>query len=290
MATTTEVDARDRHRRRSPQSRLGAVRQRRCAGSCCSRSRSPSSCPSCTRSWAASGPPGRIRNDPAGPAGPLDRRPTTPRASGGDLFWSSLWNSIVIAVITVVVVVAVSALAAYVFARFAFPGREALFTLFALGLLFPAAVAILPLYILLRTIGPARQPARRGAAAGRVRHPAHDHHPAAVLREHPARSWRTPPPSTAAAGSGSSGGCCCRCRDRRSRPWRSSRSWAAGTRSCCRCSSSAARTQWTLPLGVMNFSQQYSQDVARRPRVHRRCRWSRRSCSTSSRSASSSAA
>ncbi len=49
--------------------------------------------------------------------------------------------------------VVVSALAAYVFARFAFRGREALFTLFALGLLFPAAVAILPLYILLRTIG-----------------------------------------------------------------------------------------------------------------------------------------
>jgi len=50
-------------------------------------------------------------------------------------------------------VVTVSALAAYVFARFEFPGREALFTLFAIGLLFPAAVAILPLYILLRTIG-----------------------------------------------------------------------------------------------------------------------------------------
>jgi raffinose/stachyose/melibiose transport system permease protein len=71
----------------------------------------------------------------------------------GGMYWQQLVNSIVIALLTVSIVVTVSALAAYVFARFQFPGREALFTLFALGLLFPAAVAILPLYILLRTVG-----------------------------------------------------------------------------------------------------------------------------------------
>ena len=39
------------------------------------------------------------------------------------------------------------------FARVAFRGREALYTLFVLGLLFPVAVAILPLYILIRGLG-----------------------------------------------------------------------------------------------------------------------------------------
>ena len=76
---------------------------------------------------------------------------TTLLASGS--FWRDVANSTVIAAITTVVVVAVSALAAFVFARFAFRGREALFTFFTLGLLFPVAVAILPLYLLLRQLG-----------------------------------------------------------------------------------------------------------------------------------------
>ncbi|GGO21178.1 sugar ABC transporter permease [Microbispora rosea subsp. aerata] len=68
-------------------------------------------------------------------------------------FWRMLWNSTYIALLTTLVVVAVSALAAYVFARFAFRGREALFTMFAAGLMFPFAVAILPLFVLLRMFG-----------------------------------------------------------------------------------------------------------------------------------------
>ncbi len=65
-------------------------------------------------------------------------------------FWRPLINSTFIAIATTVLVVAVSALAAFVFARFAFRGRELLFTLFTAGLMFPFAVAILPLYVLLR--------------------------------------------------------------------------------------------------------------------------------------------
>ena len=95
---------------------------------------------------------GAIRNTPAGFPNPWNFDHYAKAITGG-AYWQQLFNSIVIAVIAVAVVVVVSALAAYVFARFAFRGREALFTLFALGLLFPAAVAILPLYILLRTIG-----------------------------------------------------------------------------------------------------------------------------------------
>ena len=78
-------------------------------------------------------------------------------------------------------------------------GREALFTLFVLGLLFPAAVAILPLYILVRAARADRQPARRGAAPGGLRAAADDRHPAAVLPEHPDRARGRRRGSTAAA-------------------------------------------------------------------------------------------
>jgi raffinose/stachyose/melibiose transport system permease protein len=67
-------------------------------------------------------------------------------------FWRQLFNSTEIALGTALVVVGLSAMAAYVFARFAFRGREFLYTIFAIGLMFPFAVAILPLFILLRTM------------------------------------------------------------------------------------------------------------------------------------------
>jgi raffinose/stachyose/melibiose transport system permease protein len=68
-------------------------------------------------------------------------------------FWRQVGNSTIIAIGTALIVVAVSALAAFIFARFAFRGREFLVMLFAIGLMFPFAVAILPLFILLRTFG-----------------------------------------------------------------------------------------------------------------------------------------
>jgi raffinose/stachyose/melibiose transport system permease protein len=69
------------------------------------------------------------------------------------MFWRQLGNSTLIAVATAVLTVAVAACAAYVFARFSFRGREVVFTLFTIGLMFPFAVAILPLFVLLRTFG-----------------------------------------------------------------------------------------------------------------------------------------
>jgi raffinose/stachyose/melibiose transport system permease protein len=68
-------------------------------------------------------------------------------------FWLPLGNSVLIAVMTAVLLVLASAMAAFVFARYAFRGRELVFTLFTIGLMFPFAVAILPLYILLRALG-----------------------------------------------------------------------------------------------------------------------------------------
>jgi raffinose/stachyose/melibiose transport system permease protein len=68
-------------------------------------------------------------------------------------FWRQVANSLVIAAIATTTVVAFGALAAFVFARFAFRGREVLFTLFTIGFFFPVAVAILPLYVLVRQLG-----------------------------------------------------------------------------------------------------------------------------------------
>jgi raffinose/stachyose/melibiose transport system permease protein len=71
---------------------------------------------------------------------------------GSGSFWRMVGSSTFIAVATTVLVVAVAALAAFSFARFAFRGREVLFTLFTVGLMFPFAVAVLPLFLLLRSM------------------------------------------------------------------------------------------------------------------------------------------
>lgn len=72
--------------------------------------------------------------------------------SSGD-FWRQIGNSVLVAVATTLITVAASALAAFAFARYAFRGRELFFTLFAAGLMFPPAVAVLPLFVLLRSFG-----------------------------------------------------------------------------------------------------------------------------------------
>jgi raffinose/stachyose/melibiose transport system permease protein len=68
-------------------------------------------------------------------------------------FWRQAFNSVIVATVAVFLTVALASAAAFVFARMAFRGREAVYMLFVFGLLFPAAVAILPLYILIRQLG-----------------------------------------------------------------------------------------------------------------------------------------
>jgi raffinose/stachyose/melibiose transport system permease protein len=65
-------------------------------------------------------------------------------------FWRQVANSTVIASLATVMVLPAASLAAFALARYTFTGREAVYTLFTLGLLFPIAVAILPLFIVLR--------------------------------------------------------------------------------------------------------------------------------------------
>lgn len=66
-----------------------------------------------------------------------------------EAFWRYAINSTAVALITTVVAVGCGVMAAYPLARYQFRLREPLFMVFVLGLLFPVAVAIIPLFILI---------------------------------------------------------------------------------------------------------------------------------------------
>ncbi|HEY7122584.1 MAG TPA: carbohydrate ABC transporter permease [Ktedonobacterales bacterium] len=68
-------------------------------------------------------------------------------------FWPALLNSVLILVGTVGLLLVTASPAAFVLARISFPGREVIFNIFLFGLLFPATVAVLPLYITIRQLG-----------------------------------------------------------------------------------------------------------------------------------------
>ncbi|MDR1512165.1 MAG: carbohydrate ABC transporter permease [Propionibacteriaceae bacterium] len=64
-------------------------------------------------------------------------------------FWRMVWNSTFIAVATAAAVVVLGVMVSFVLARYKFRGRNAMYMLFASGLMFPLAVAITPLYIMI---------------------------------------------------------------------------------------------------------------------------------------------
>jgi raffinose/stachyose/melibiose transport system permease protein len=69
------------------------------------------------------------------------------------VFWRQVGNSTIVAVTTTIGVVTLGVMASYVLARYRFRGRGAMYALFAAGLMFPATVAITPLYILVKNLG-----------------------------------------------------------------------------------------------------------------------------------------
>jgi raffinose/stachyose/melibiose transport system permease protein len=68
-------------------------------------------------------------------------------------YWLYLGNSLVIALVSVALTVVAASMAAFVFAHVKFFGSRALLSYFMMGLLFPAATAILPLFIKVRDLG-----------------------------------------------------------------------------------------------------------------------------------------
>lgn len=71
----------------------------------------------------------------------------------GSRYWQLLLNSLVIAVLTVVLTLVAASMAAFVFAHVRFFGSTFLLQYLLLGLMFPAATAILPLFIKIRDLG-----------------------------------------------------------------------------------------------------------------------------------------
>jgi len=68
-------------------------------------------------------------------------------------FWGSVFSSVVVAVGTTAGVCVLGIMAAFVIAKYTFPGRSGLYALFAAGLMFPLTVASLPLNLLIRNLG-----------------------------------------------------------------------------------------------------------------------------------------
>ena len=71
----------------------------------------------------------------------------------GPRYWQVLGNSLLIAFLTVTLTLAVSSMAAFTFAHLRFFGDRFLLSYITLGLLFPLATAIVPIFIRVRDLG-----------------------------------------------------------------------------------------------------------------------------------------
>ena len=177
-------------------------------------------------------------------------------------FWGEVFNSVLVAIVAVGVTVGCASAAAFVFARIRFPGREAMYTLFVFGLLFPTAVAILPLYILIRQVG------LSGSLLGVALPQAAFGLPLSIVILRPFfRSIPLELEDAAAIDGCGSFGFFWRVLLPLSRPALATvavlaivSSWNAFLLPLIILSDQA---NWTLPLGVTNFSTQYSSDTAR---------------------------
>ncbi|MDK2981079.1 MAG: raffinose/stachyose/melibiose transport system permease protein [Chloroflexota bacterium] len=67
-------------------------------------------------------------------------------------FWNMMKNSLIVMLAVTFGTVFICALAAFVFARMQFKGKNFFFNLFTIGLMFPINVAILPVYFVLRQL------------------------------------------------------------------------------------------------------------------------------------------
>ncbi|WP_421853598.1 carbohydrate ABC transporter permease [Oricola sp.] len=68
-------------------------------------------------------------------------------------FYRYLWNSLFISLFTVALTLLLGAMAAYAFAQVRFFGSRFLFNYMLIGLMFPFAAAIMPLFLIVRDIG-----------------------------------------------------------------------------------------------------------------------------------------
>ena len=69
------------------------------------------------------------------------------------IFWGEFKNSVIVAVVTTVGVVVLGIMASFALARYEFKLKGALYALFASGLMFPLVIAITPLFIIVKDLG-----------------------------------------------------------------------------------------------------------------------------------------
>jgi arabinogalactan oligomer/maltooligosaccharide transport system permease protein len=74
------------------------------------------------------------------------------------LFGRQLWNSVLVTAATTVVGILLATTAAYAFSRFRFPGRRAGLMIFLVSQMFPGVMTMIPLYLVLETLGLLDQP------------------------------------------------------------------------------------------------------------------------------------
>ena len=215
-------------------------------------------------------------SNPVGAARPVGVRQLHRASSGPATFWRQVVQQHAHRARSTLLIVPLAAMAAFVFARFAFRGpRGPLHALHARAAVPGRGGDPADLHH-----GPqpraARQPARRRPAAGRVRAAARRSSSCGRSSAASRPSSRTPRRSTAAARSASSGGSCCRCR---------ARCWP-------RSSVLAIVGSWNtflLPLVVFTDPSRLDAAARRRPTSprstrptppgsspSRRCRWCRR--------------
>ncbi len=96
---------------------------------------------------------GQLRAEPVGLPNPFYWNQYANMLTGKlSFFWRELGNSLIIGLGSVGVVLLVGTFAGYALARLRFRLNQLFYGYFMLGLLFPLAVAILPLYVQLRTL------------------------------------------------------------------------------------------------------------------------------------------
>jgi raffinose/stachyose/melibiose transport system permease protein len=95
---------------------------------------------------------GQLRAEPVSLPNPVNWNQYTDMLTGKNgSFWPKLVNSVVIGLGTVGVILIIGTFAGYALARIKFKLNGLIYAYFQLGLLFPLAVAILPLYLQLRS-------------------------------------------------------------------------------------------------------------------------------------------
>src|ERR1700752_1633351 len=73
-------------------------------------------------------------------------------------FLQIYWNSVMVAVVVTLGQLVTCTLAAFAFARLKFPGRDSIFFVFLIGLMFPAQVTIIPIYLGFAKVGLLNRP------------------------------------------------------------------------------------------------------------------------------------